>query len=274
MWRCPVLACRRPLRRDPEAVKTWRCQAGHAFDEAKEGYLNLLITHQRRNHTPGDSSEMIRARRAFLDAGHYSHLATALTALVPPSSCVLDAGCGEGSYTRPWAEAQGATVWGIDIAKVAVRLAARRATAGLAYAVASVYDIPLLDASIDVAVNVFAPVHSPELARVVRTEGLLLTATPGPDHLAALKALLFAEPDSHDPAGPLDGAGEASGFALVHQERVRRDITLSSGAEVADLLGMTPFAWYVDPATRAAVASLDGLQTPTDFILSAYRRLP
>lgn len=41
---------------------------------AKEGYVNLLPVQHKRSRDPGDSAEMMQARRAFLDAGHYQPL--------------------------------------------------------------------------------------------------------------------------------------------------------------------------------------------------------
>src|SRR5258708_36502586 len=94
---CPV--CERPLARESTV---YRCPAGHSFDIAREGYVNLL-----RAPSPGDTRDMLRARRAFLDAGHYFPLVEAIaartadrlaTSAADASAAVLDAGCGEGTY--------------------------------------------------------------------------------------------------------------------------------------------------------------------------------
>ena len=263
MWRCPV--CHDGLER---AGSAWRCGAGHSHDVAREGYVNLLVTHQRRKREPGDSPEMVRARRAFLDGGWYSPLRDALTDLVAPESgAVLDVGCGEGYYSREWPR-----VWALDIAKAAVRAAAKRGRAGLEYAVASAYDLPVVDASMAAVVSVFAPVVSGEFRRVLPAGGVLVTATPGPDHLAGLKRHLFTEPEQHPAEGPLDSAGTASGFEVAQPpRRIRYEVELPAGPAVGDLLGMTPYAWYVGPEDRVRVASLPGLTTTVDFLLSAYR---
>jgi len=269
VWRCPV--CHSALTQRDRA---WRCASGHAFDEAREGYVNLLITHQRRQRQPGDSPEMLRHRRAFLEAGHYSPLAVAIEERLPTGH-LLDAGCGEGWYSRRWPQSHpGSSVWAVDIAKDGVRLAARRAPIGGAchYAVASVYDLPLLDNSMDAVVNIFSPVHSPEIGRVLQAGGLLITATPGPEHLLELKRHLFTEPERHDGAGPLDQLATTDpAMRKVDSHRLHYGITLSRQEEVKSLLGMVPYAWYVDEATRNRVENLPCLETAVDFVLSIYR---
>ncbi|AQZ67492.1 hypothetical protein BKM31_43925 [[Actinomadura] parvosata subsp. kistnae] len=72
---CPV--CRAELRL---AGPTVRCAAGHTFDVAKQGYVSLLTG----SGQPGtaDTAEMVAARAAFLDKGHYAPLTDALAETV------------------------------------------------------------------------------------------------------------------------------------------------------------------------------------------------
>ena len=258
MFRCPV--CRDALH---EVDRTWRCGDGHSFDVAREGYVNLLITHQRRQREPGDSADMLRSRRAFLDGGHYAPLRDAIAAMVETGSSVLDIGCGEGYYTRDLDVA----LWAIDIAKEAVRLAARRRPAGH-YAVASAYDVPVVDASIDLALSVFAPLHTPELERVVRDDGGVVVVGPGPKHLDGLKALLFDDPEPHDDGDPF--AAGPSRLRLVDTAAVTFELDLE-GAAIGDLLHMTPYSWYVSPERRRSVSSRSRLSTTADFRIFRYK---
>ena len=62
---CPLDGA--PLRRNDS---TWRCAAGHSFDIASQGYTHLLPVQKKRSRDPGDSKEMVAARRRFLNAGH------------------------------------------------------------------------------------------------------------------------------------------------------------------------------------------------------------
>jgi 23S rRNA (guanine745-N1)-methyltransferase len=70
---CPL--CHAPLTRSEQSFS---CPQRHQFDIAKEGYVNLLPVQHKRSRDPGDSAEMMQARRAFLDAGHYQPLRDAI----------------------------------------------------------------------------------------------------------------------------------------------------------------------------------------------------
>lgn len=101
---CPL--CHQPLSREKNS---YICPQRHQFDMAKEGYVNLLPVQHKRSRDPGDSAEMIQARRAFLDAGHYQPLRDAIVAqlrerLDEKATAVLDIGCGEGYYTHAFAD--------------------------------------------------------------------------------------------------------------------------------------------------------------------------
>jgi 23S rRNA (guanine745-N1)-methyltransferase len=253
-WRCPV--CRGALERRELA---WVCAQAHSFDVAREGYVNLLITHQRRQREPGDSADMVSARRAFLDTGAYAPLRDAIAEQLGAvtSGNVVDVGCGEGYYTRDL----DATVWGIDIARPAVRLAAQREKQHH-YAVASAFDLPLADESVDALVSVFAPLHTPEYDRVLRPGGVAVVVTPAPDHLRELAGILFERVEPH-PAEPPFARPDA------RTDRVNYGFTTEKPGA---LLRMTPWSWYVSPAQRDEVDALESLTATADFLVTTYFR--
>ena len=137
LFRCPI--CGNALRREADAAgrpRALRCAKGHCFDFAREGYAHLLPASRMRAKVPGDSREMVAARRAFLDGGGYGPFARALAALCLeatdgiPCPAVLDAGCGEGYYTRALADAfaqagRPVRLAAYDISKAAVRATVR-----------------------------------------------------------------------------------------------------------------------------------------------------
>lgn len=271
-WVCPV--CAAPLRLEDGS---YRCAAGHSFDRAREGYVNLLLSQHKKSRQPGDDKAMLAARRSFLEAGHYAAFSRAVTALLATASggdaspAVLDVGCGEGYYLRrlaaDWPHATAPRLAGLDIARPAVRLAAKAQPAAH-WAVASSYRIPLADAAMDALLRLFAPADVAECRRVLRPGGYLLTAVPGPQHLLGLKQALYAEPQLHDAQEPLP-----EGFVLEAHQRLTGSLRLDTPQTIADLLRMTPFYWNVDQATQTRVLALPQLETPIEFALSLYRRL-
>lgn len=266
-WCCPVCRERLALIEDE---RRWVCPAGHSFDVAREGYVNLLLSGRRRSRLPGDSTEMVNARRRFLTTGAYDPLSAAVAeaAVAEEPGLVLDVGCGEGHHTR---FIDAATVLGVDIAKAAVAIAARAHPDG-SYAVASAADLPLQDATIDVAVNVFGPIAAEELARVVRPGGTAVTAHPGTAHLEALRSLVYAEARPHEVKPPLRNAGEW--FTQVSSISVTFDVVVADAAGLRDLFTMTPYRWHAPPDIDARIeaAVMPEFKTAADVLITIYRR--
>ncbi|MEN9645891.1 MAG: rRNA ((745)-N(1))-methyltransferase [Actinomycetota bacterium] len=226
--------------------RTFSCPSGHQFDRAREGYVHLLPSGRLAGGPSGDDDTMVRARRAVFDAGCYDPIIDAVAAAVAATGAadVLDAGCGEGTYLARAVEAAGATGWGIDISKVAVKLAARR-YAACSFAVASSYRLPFDDGQFGALIDVFSPRPFDELLRVLRPGGVAVVVTPGADHLAQLKALLYDTPRPHvdDEVTP----------AATDVTEVRFTVDLAEPALRRHLLEMTPYWWSADDDRRARV---------------------
>ncbi|MBO0783474.1 MAG: methyltransferase domain-containing protein, partial [Ktedonobacteraceae bacterium] len=190
---CPL--CARELQ---QVGSLLRCPQRHTFDIAGEGYVNLL-----RKQQTGDTREMLRARRSFLEQGYYQplseHINNMLIEHLPTTDAaglhMLDAGCGEGYYLGRLLQAlsqhyPSLTAVGIDISKEAVRMAAKRYREAF-FAVASIKDRFIFrDVAFHFLLNIFAPRNSAEFARVLLTSGLLMVVIPGEAHLARLRSTL------------------------------------------------------------------------------------
>ena len=274
IFTCPV--CDESLAR---AGSTLRCGRGHAYDIAREGYVNLLSPAHRHAKDPGYNREMIAARRDFFAAGHYQPLADDLARLVldhlpddGAAPVVLDAGCGEGYYLRRLAAVAGDTALvraGFDLSKHGIRIAARQDPAG-AYAVAAIHHPPVTAGSVDVLLSHFSPVSGAAFARLVRPGGVVLVGGPGPRHLAGLKSLVYADPAEHAAADQLGGEPQ---FSAVGTHRVTHPLAVRGPGQVGLLLRMTPYYWSAGPETQVRLAALDALDTEIDVVVSAYRRV-
>jgi 23S rRNA (guanine745-N1)-methyltransferase len=191
LLRCPV--CRLDLA---GAAASLVCGNRHSFDLARDGYVNLLDGRRRSLIAHGDSPEQLGHRAAFLEAGHFNPVASAIAAHVAhagPASpvggwCVLDAGCGTGHHLAGVSAALRAPVIGLgfDVARTAAERAARQ-WRELAFAVADVWvEWPVRDQAADLVLSIFAPKNFAEMSRVLRPGGWLALAYPGPNHLAEL----------------------------------------------------------------------------------------
>jgi 23S rRNA (guanine745-N1)-methyltransferase len=275
---CPV--CRGALRPAGAAL---RCAAGHAFDVAREGYANLLVTRHRRGRMVGDTAAMVAARASFLARGHYDRLADPAGELVArhlrsrdaaEPGCVVDVGCGTGYYLgrlRDRLLAGGATppcLFGTDVSKHAVRRAAR-AHRDATFLVADTHaGIPLADHAAAAVLDVFAPRDGAELARLLAADGLLVVVTPGPRHLAELAGrvgLVGIQPEKQRAVA----GGLAPWFRRREAHRLRYPVELT-GPAAAELARMGPSAWHLGPAALAAAERLERLTVTADFHLAAY----
>ena len=259
IWQCPV--CHLPLEL---ADSTWRCGNRHNFDCAREGYVNLLPVQRKRSKEPGDSGEMLQARRRFLEAGYYRPLVETIVALLPyaPGRQLLDIGCGEGYYTRQLQSSgwPGKALAGVDISKAGVRMAAKSQPEAQ-FVVAGSYDLPLAQDSVDHLLRVFAPAADAEMHRVVNPGGSLLDVAPGPEHLWSLKKALYSEPREHAPPKPVEG------FMPEAELRCCFPLHLRGREAIADFLAMTPFAWKGHSAVREELEQLDSLKLEADFVV-------
>ena len=267
---CPV--CARPLCLEG---RVYRCVGGHAFDLAAAGYVNLFLTQTSSAKRHGDDKRMIRARKEFLDTGAYACLSGPLVekslALLPEKGTFLDAGCGEGHYTAiladKLAESQKeATLLGVDLSKEAVICAAKRKRK-IAFAVASVYHLPLADESVDLVWNIFSPLAEEEYLRVLKKGGHLLRAYPLEEHLMGLKEQVYEQVYENKPEEKA-----LAGLRLMETTEIRSALQLEGNEQIMALFSMTPYYYKTSASDQQKLAGLQRLNTPIAFGLSLYRK--
>ena len=255
----------------------WRCASGHSFDIASQGYTNLLPVQHKRSRDPGDSKEMVAARRRFLTAGFYQPIAAAVSRAVladlPADATIscIDAGCGEGYYLRQLAaavpEEQTMALLGLDISKWAV-LSAAKQDRRPSWVVGSNANLPVLPGTLDRVLCLFGfPVYA-EFARVLKPGGLLVQVDAGPDHLRELREIIYP---SLKPERTADLPTPA-GFSRLPTETLRFSIELTSAGQIADLLAMTPHLYRASAEGRAAAAALTALSLSVDVRLTCFDR--
>ncbi len=247
---------RNDLPAEPHLVSTWQCENRHCFDVAKEGYVNLLLANQKNSKEPGDSKEMIAARIAFLNEGHFRPLLNSLTDLlfhfvpyeqIEDTMKILDIGCGEGYYlanlTSELNKKGGKLqTLGVDISKYAIAKASKRMQVkhnfSHQFAVASCYNLPIISDSVDICLQIFAPSSESEVTNVVKQGGLWIKVEPAAKHLYELKSLLYDVPEEH-----IVSTKNYDNWEITKQTNLEFNMSLDSIKSRRNLLCMTPFKW-------------------------------
>ncbi len=265
MWVCSH--CQEPLTRVGGSLV---CASGHTFDVAKEGYVNFLAGRQKSGYK-GDTPAMLAARRRFLEAGHYEPLRRRLVEIVAGlnTKVVAEIGCGEGYYVGGISEHISSSMClGTDFAKEGVRLAAKRYTK-VKFAVADTNKpLPLADGSVGGLLDIFAPRNRGEFARILQPNGRLVVVIPTERHLGELRETASLLEIQGEKQAAVERALTGD-FRLVEAETLTAPLRLR-GATIAELVGMTPNAWFLDEAAKSRLAALPERAVTAEFRILVF----
>lgn len=266
---CPI--CSRPLEKGEH---TYFCDGGHSFDVASSGYCNLLVRN-RGGKWIGDNKQMVAARRSFLDSGAYAPLRDAVCAQAlellcdSPSPRLVDAGCGEGYYTRAVAQVlshKAFTMVGMDISKSATQYAAKRDSL-TTYITASCFHMPVASGKSDLILSLFAPAAAEEFFRVLAPGGHVLMAVPGAEHLWELKKAVYDTPYLNR-----EEKHTLPGFSLTDRKSIKYAFELTSKEQIRSLFSMTPYCHRTPKAGLERLERLERLQTTLSFLILTFQK--
>jgi 23S rRNA (guanine745-N1)-methyltransferase len=257
--------------------RTLRCAAGHAFDVARQGHVDLRGP--RGSHGPGDDAAMVARRLAVLGAGHFDPLLEVLVgtvrdALTPAvHGLIVDVGAGPGVHLARVLDAlPDRHGLAIDVSKHAARRAAL-AHPRAGSVVADVWHgLPVADSAAAAVLDVFAPRDADGFARVLAPDGIVVVVTPQADHLAALAqplGLLTVDPAKETRLATAFGRR----FTVAASEALRWPLRLDRATAV-DLAGMGPGGHHVEAAelTRRAADLPEPLHAEAAVTVTTYRR--
>ncbi len=259
---CPV--CQDPLARYERAL---RCPAGHSFDIARQGYVNLAA----QGAAAGDDAAMVAARASFLDGGWFEPLTKALREAVADAvpGAVVDIGAGTGHHLA--AAVGDRTGVAIDASAYAARRAARAHPRVSAVVADAWRRLPLRDGCAAVVMVVFAPRGGAEIARVLAPGGTVVVATASKAHLTELAAplgLLAVGP--HKQERLRDTLG--SQLERIDSRELQWPMRLDRRAALA-LAAMGPSARHTEPSEleRRVEALPEPIDTTGAVTLSRWR---
>jgi len=272
IYRCPL--CQSLLQTQD---KYWRCEQGHCFDVARQGYVNLLPVQQKKSKQPGDSKEMVEARYQFLSSGVYQPIADAVwQALLTwiPDECagILDAGCGEGYYLNALNNQlidNNPVLVGLDIAKPAVHKAAVLYKQPQ-WIVGSNRGLPLIDACLDAVICMFGFPCFDEFARVLKPAGVVVMVDPAEQHLIELRRLIY--PDIKQKPAVDPSVWEKAGLVSITDTVLKYQQPGLSKQQLHNLMLMTPHFFRAPQGAREKIEQLDTLDVTVNACIRVLQK--
>lgn len=260
---CPV--CKNILLKNGS---TYKCEKNHSFDIAKEGYVNLLAGNHKSGDKTGDNKDMALSRKRFLEKGYFSALKNEIIEIIKEYTdsdpVVCDICCGEGWYSNEILKAVPCRMYGFDLSKEMVKLASKRKNGGV-YFVANLSSIPLETESVDVGFHLFAPFHDKEFSRIIKKDGIIITAVAGEKHLYEMKEILYDSPYKNDEKPP-----ETEALRLIEKRKVTEKITLTSKEDIHSLFAMTPYYYRTSDRDKEKLSGFERLDVTVDFAIFIY----
>ena len=235
------------------------CEAGHAYDIARAGYVNLLQPQDRRSRDAGDMATAVDARQWLIAAGFGRTLidrVAAHAATLPSGSVVVDLGCGTGEALATMVERHSVFGIGIDLSVRAIERAARHWPTATWIVANADRRLPLLDRSASLVTSIHARRNPVDSARVLTDEGRLVVAVPAPDDLQELREAI---------AGRALERERGHGVELEHStlfQLLERDIVREQHHASRDVLLQLLRATYRGER-RSALPRLDTLDALT-----------
>jgi 23S rRNA (guanine745-N1)-methyltransferase len=274
--RCTVRKCPELLRLREGGLG---CAAGHHFDQAREGYWNLLQPQDKRSLNPGDADSAVLARHRWLARGHATGMIEALRPWVAtpstdqstaePSLRTLDLGCGEGSFGPALFPTGADGFCGIDLSKRAIKLAARGWPAATWVLANADRILPVADASVHRVLSLFGRRPVAEIGRVLVPGGICIVAVPGEDDLIELREQVQQSGHRRSRWETVVEEMSSAGLNCLEQKNWLHRVDLDPAA-IADALAMTYRAGR--HSEQARLDSLSAMQVTLAADLMLFRR--
>lgn len=239
--------------------KHYSCKNRHSFDIAKQGYVNLNL-HNSQN--TGDNSEMINARKDFLEKDYYSFMKDEVNKLLDENDSLVDLACGEGYYTKDF---KCKDKIGIDLSKQGLKIASRQ-DKNTTYLLSSIFHSPLQDKCADKVITIFAPIAKEEILRILKDDGLFILVKPNVNHLYELKKAVYDNPYKNEVEDI-----EIEGLKLIKEIDATQTKNLCN-EDIKNLFTMTPYYHKTSVSDKEKLNNINNLDITFSFLIDVYKK--
>ncbi|MEY3594723.1 MAG: hypothetical protein RL576_137 [Actinomycetota bacterium] len=266
--RCPH--CAASIKIDAGVTK---CDAGHSFDIARQGYVNFLTNQTFIKNA--DSAAMVGARQKMHARPFFQHLAQQI-AQVCESLCrdisvpvIIEPGGGTGFYASAATQVvNSAVAVSFDISVHAAKVCARQSNR-IAAVVADVWQPwPIGENSADIVLSVFSPRNFAETERVLKFGGTLIVVAPEDHHLVELRDQFNALSIQHDKSETISAA--LGNFTKVEQF-VQQSTELLDGSAMYETLLSGPNGHHLQTKDMEAILQSKPLDVTHSVSISIWK---
>lgn len=274
-----MLKCPNCDERLEKIEKNYKCSKGHTFDISKYGHTNLLLSNQKNSKIPGDSKEMVLARKKFLEQDNYKGISDRVNQIVIENSNskdvkILDIGCGEGYYTGRLEKALRESkitpeIYGVDISKEAV-IAGAKEYKGITWCVGSATHLPILSDTLDFIICMFAKIDPQEKMRVLKKGGKLIIVSTGENHLEEMKKVVYPVVKKEFYLPSEDESLNI--FKHIKSEKLNYKTEIIGMESIQNLFNMTPYRWRSPEEGVKKLFSLEKLETTVEVTIDIFEK--
>jgi 23S rRNA (guanine745-N1)-methyltransferase len=266
--RCPH--CAASIKIDAGVAK---CEAGHSFDIARQGYVNFLTSQTFIKNA--DTAAMVEARQKMHARPFFQNLAHQIAQVCDglcrgmPSPVIVEPGGGTGFYSRAATQVvSSAVAVSFDISVHAAKVCARQSNR-IAAVVADVWQPwPIGENSADIVLSVFSPRNIEETKRVVRAGGTLIVVAPEVNHLVELRTKFNALGIERDKSEKI--AKSLKNFTNIHQS-VHESSELLNGSAQCDSLLSGPNGYHISAEDMELLRTLESINVTHCVNISVWQ---
>lgn len=170
------------------------CESNHTFNVSKKGY-SVLINKSNLKKSKIYDKNLFLNRRNFIILNPYQPIYEYIEKIIQEylkstknQINILDLGCGEGGHIELINKDKlNVKTLGIDYSKEAIEIATDYLDENQAFLVADINNLPIMNNSIDIIINILSPFNSLEVKRVLKKGGLFIKVSPLKNYLKEIR---------------------------------------------------------------------------------------